>query len=335
MRKYIFGIVGVIVILLLANYFYNNLSNAPLNKKATNQVDVEIPVGSGSKQIAEILYSKGLIRSKLGFVLQEYLLGAKGKLKAGIYRLSQSESGAKIIARIKDGDILPRDNKVIITEGMTLREIADRLEQAGIVSASDFVFDAKVEKFRVKYEFLTAVPNGSLEGYLFPDTYKFFKNTSADDVINRMLQRFDEQFKVAAQATPGLEIHKPHEVVTMASIIEKEVKTQSDRRMVSGILWSRIDHGVAMAADATTRFALSNWDKPLTINDLKTNSPYNTRTHVGLPPGPIGNPGVDTLEAAMNPTASDYFYYLSAKDGKTIFSKTLEEHNAAVEKYLR
>jgi UPF0755 protein len=230
---------------------------------------------------------------------------------------------------------MPRDNKVTIPEGLTLREIAQRLEQAEVVSASEFMSRAKVEKFRAKYDFLTDVPDGSIEGYLFPDTYKFFKNTPVDDVIDRMLQRFDEQFKIAAQATPGLRTHKLYEVVTMASIIEREVKTPEDRRIVSGILWSRIDHGVAMAADATTRYVLNNWDKPLTVSDLKIDSPYNTRINVGLPPGSIGNPGLDTLKAAMDPKETDYFYYLSAPDGKTIFSKTLDEHNANVQKYLR
>jgi len=335
MKSYLIGIIGVFVLLIVANFGYRHYTNAPIDKKTTEQIEVTIPSGTGAKQIARLMREKGLIRSEWGFLMQEYLLGAKGKLKAGIYRFSRSESGAKIIQRLKDGDILPKDNKVTIPEGLTLKEIAQRLEQAGIVSADDFMFDAKVEKFRDKFEFLVDVPNGSLEGYLFPDTYKFFKNTPVDEVVSRMLERFDEQFKVAAKETPGLGTHKLHEIVTMASIIEREVRTSEDRRLVSGILWSRIGHGVAMAADATIRYALNNWDKPLTVTDLKANSPYNSRTNAGLPPGPIGNPGLDTLKSAMDPTETDYFYYLSAKDGKTIFSKTLEEHNANVQKYLK
>ncbi|MDO8512768.1 MAG: endolytic transglycosylase MltG [bacterium] len=335
MKNYVIGIVGVLVLLLLANFTYRHFTNAPLNKKTTEQFEITIPSGTGAKQIAKIMREKGLIRSEWGFLMQEYLLGAKGKLKAGIYRFSQSESGTKIISRLKAGDILPQDNKVTIPEGLTLKEIAQRLEKAGIASADDFIFDAKVEKFRDKFEFLADVPNGSLEGYLFPDTYKFFKKTPVDEVVSRMLERFDEQFKIASKETPGLGIHKLHEVVTMASIIEREVITPEDRRIVSGILWSRIGHGVAMAADATIRYALNNWDKPLTVLDLKTNSPYNSRSNAGLPPGPIGNPGLDTLKAAMDPKETDYFYYLSAPDGTTIFSKTLEEHNANVQKYLK
>ena len=335
MKNYLFGIISVLVLLLLANFTYRHFTNAPVNKKTTEQIEITIPAGTGTKKIAALMHENKLIRSEWGFLMQEYLLGARGKLKAGIYLFSQSESGAKIIARLKAGDILPQDNKITIPEGLTLKEIAQRLEQAGIVSANDFNFDAKVEKYRSKFEFLADVPNGSLEGYLFPDTYKFFKNTPPDEVITRMLERFDEQFKVAAKETPGLGIHKLHEIVTMASIIEREVKTPEDRRIVSGILWSRIEHGVAMAADATIRYALNNWDKPLTVKDLKTNSPYNSRTNAGLTPGPIGNPGLDTLKAAMDSKETDYFYYLSASDGKTIFSKTLEEHNTNVQKYLK
>jgi UPF0755 protein len=335
MKNYVFGIVGVLILLLLANFGYKHLSNAPINLKSSEQIEVTIPAGTGSKQIVAILGEKRLVRSKWGFLLQEYFLGAKGKLKAGVYRFSQSESGAKIIKRLEAGDILPQDNKVTIPEGLTLKEIAQRLEKAGIASADEFIFDAKVEKFRDKFEFLADVPNGSLEGYLFPDTYKFFKKTPVDEVISRMLERFDEQFKVAAKETSGLGTHKLHEIVTMASIIEREVITPDDRRVVSGILWSRIGHGVAMAADATIRYALNNWDKPLTVTDLKTNSPYNSRTNAGLPPGPIGNPGLDTLKSAMDPKETDYFYYLSASDGTSIFSKTLDEHNANVQKYLK
>lgn len=335
MRNYLIVIFSVLILLLLANFGYRHFANAPLNKKATEQTEIIIPAGTGAKQIAKLMREKGLIRSEWGFLMQEYLLGAKGKLKAGIYRFSQSESGAKIIARLKAGDILPQDNKITLPEGLTLKEIAVKLDEAGIVSATDFTFDARVEKYRSKFEFLTDVPNGTLEGYLFPDTYKFFKNTSSDEVISRMLERFDEQFKIASKETSGLGAHKLHEIVTMASIIEREVRTPEDRRIVSGILWSRIEHGVALAADATIRYALNNWSKPLTIADLKINSPYNSRTNAGLPPGPIGNPGLDTLKASMDPTETDYFYYLSAKDGKTIFSKTLEEHNANVQKYLK
>jgi UPF0755 protein len=335
MKKYIFAIAFVIVLVLLTNSVFSYFGNAPANKKNLEDVSVNIDSGTGVRKIASILHEKGLVRSELGFIVRAYALGAKDKLKAGLYNFSKNESGAGIIKRMIAGDILPRDNKVTIPEGLTLKEIAKRLADAQIVSANDFMFDAKVEKFRSKYDFLADVPNGSLEGYLFPDTYKFFKNTPVDEVIDRMLQRFDEQFKIAAQNTPGLQTYKLHEIVTMASIIEREVKTPEDRRIVSGILWSRIDHGVALAADATTRYVLNNWDKPLTVNDLKTNSPYNTRTNAGLPPGPIGNPGLDTLKAAMDPKETDYFYYLSAPDGKTIFSKTLDEHNANVQKYLK
>lgn len=323
------------MLVLLGNSFFAYFGNAPVDRKNQESIGVDVDSGTGVKKIASILHEKGLIRSEWGFVVRTYMLGAKDKLKAGQYNFSKKESGVEIVKRMIAGDILPRDNKVTIPEGLTLKEIAQRFEQAEIVSASDFMASAKAEKFRAKYDFLADVPDSSLEGYLFPDTYKFFKNTPVDEVIDRMLQRFDEQFKIAAQATPGLKTHKLHEIVTMASIIEREVKTPEDRRIVSGILWSRIEHGVAIAADATTRYALNNWGKPLTVNDLKNDSPYNTRNHAGLPPGPIGNPGLDTLKAAMDPKETDYFYYLSASDGKTIFSKTLDEHNANVQKYLR
>ncbi len=334
MKKYLIGIASVIVLLFLGTFLFRYFGNYPTANDKT-VVEVTIPSGLGVKKIAKILHEKELINSELGFITQAYLKGAKGDLKAGTYSFTRSESGSTLLRRIMDGDVISRENKVTIQEGLTLKEISQKLEQANIVSAAAFEERAKVEDFRQDFSFLKDVPDGPLEGYLFPDTYKFYKNASVDDVIKKILARFDNQFTIAAKETRGLQGHTLHEVVTMASIIEREVRSVEDRKIVSGILWSRIEENVAIAADATIRYILNNWSSPLTIDDLKISSPYNSRTNLGLPPRPIGNPGLEALKAAMDPKDTDYFYYLSSKDGKTIFSKTLDEHNAAVRQYLR
>jgi peptidoglycan lytic transglycosylase G len=310
--------------------------NAPVDVKNAAPVEVTIPSGAGGRDIARMLRDAGLIRSPAGFVLRNIFFSRGKPLQAGRYVFTRAESGRTIFERLQKGDALPTDIAVTIPEGFTLKKIAARFAQAGVVDEHAFLEAARVERFRSAFPFLQGAPDGSLEGYLFPDTYRFFRGTNPEDVIRKMLARFGEQFGAVSAEAGGAGKRSVHEIVTLASIIEGEVRTMEDRKVVSGILWSRLDHHVALAADATVRYALDTWDRPLTIQDLAVDSPYNTRKYAGLPPGPIGNPGADSLRAALRPQDSEYFYYLSsAKDRKTIFSKTLEEHNAAIREHLR
>lgn len=330
-------LLGIALLVLLGGFFVvRHFGNAPVNAKNTTPIEIAIPQGAGGKDIARLLGEAGVLRSPKGFLLHIVLAGARGDLKAGTYQFTKAESGKEILRRLRAGDTLPKDLSVTIPEGFTLEEIADRLGAAGIVDPRVFRDAARVERFRGEFAFLQNAPDGSLEGYLFPDTYRFFRGTSPEEVVRRFLARFDEQFRQAVNESGGLHGHTVHEIVTMASIIEREVRTTEDRRLVAGILWSRREHGVALAADATVRYAIRTWDRPLTVHDLAVDSPYNTRRYAGLPPGPIGNPGTDSLRAALLPEESDYFYYLSSSDDRTtIFSKTLEEHNAAIQEHLR
>ncbi len=312
-----------------------HLANAPRDPKNTTSVEVTVARGAGTKDIARRLAETGLLRSRTGFLLRVALQGERGKLKAGRYRFTRAESGGEILRRLVAGDALPDDIAVTIPEGFTLREIAARFASSGIADASAFLAAARVEKFRNDFSFLRSLPDGALEGYLFPETYRFFPATDPSVVIRRMLGEFDRQFKQAVNDVGGLHGHAAREVVTMASIVEREVRSVEDRRLVTGILWSRLRQGVALQADATVRYVLDAWDRPLTLSDLQIDSPYNTRRYRGLPPGPISAPGTESLRAALDSKESDYFYYLSAPDGRTVFSKTLEEHNAAVRQYLR
>jgi len=331
----------IVLLTLLGSGIFGarHFGNAPVDAGNTAPVEVTIPQGSGGKEIARLLHDAGLLRSTTGFLARLGLSGARGDLKAGTYAFARAESGRKILERLQNGDALPTDVSVTVPEGFTLEDIASRLESAGVVRAREFQAAARVEKFRGEFPFLASAPDGSLEGYLFPDTYRFFRGTSSDDVLRKFLERFDKQFQKIALETGGLDgpAHSAslHEVVTTASIVEREVPSLDDRRLVAGILWSRRAHGVALAADATVRYAIRTWDRPLTVDDLAVDSPYNTRRYAGLPPGPIGNPGAESLRAALDPRDSDFFYYLSTRDRKTIFSKTLEEHNRAIQEHLR
>lgn len=312
--------------------------NAPVNARNSEPVTVEIQGGIGARAIAEKLRDAGVVRSPTGLVLEILLRRVRGDLKAGTYEFSQAESGREIINRLVRGDTEPTDISVTFPEGFTLEQIAARLDAHGLATKDAFIAAANVSRFRDEFSVLASVRGTlSLEGYVFPDTYRFHRGTSTEDVIRRLLRRFAEQWEVARAETHA---EKPtssvHDVVTMASIVEREVTSPEDRRLVAGILWKRFDLGLGLDADATIRYVLNDWERPLTVDDLRVDSPYNTRRYRGLPPGPIGSPGLESLKAVLAPTPSDYLYYLSAsEDGRTIFSKTLEEHRQAKTQYLR
>ena len=175
----------------------------------------------------------------------------------------------------------------------------------------------------------------SLEGYLFPDTYEISEGESPEDIIKNILVNFEKKITRELKEAIALKNKSVFEIITMASMIEKEVKTINDKKIVSGILWKRLEDGMPLQVDATINYITGKNHKSALLADLKINSPYNTYKYQGLPLGPISNPGIDSILAAIYPTESKYWYYLSADSGKTIFSKTLKEHNAAIAKYLR
>lgn len=342
-RRLVLAVALLIVVITVWRVLF-----APSDPGSTSRVTVEVPSGTGARGIAQRLADAGVLRSRLGFVLLVLARGARGELHAGTYEISPRESPARIIDRLINGDTLPADITVTFPEGFTLAQMAERLAAKGVVERSAFLEAATVEKFQQDFSFLRDAPEDApLEGYLFPDTYRWFPGTSAPDVLRRMLTRFGEQWERANEGvgsresgvgTPRPDTQHPtpntHAIVTLASIVEREVRSPEDRRLVAGILWKRFVAGIGLDADATIRYALGNWDDPLTVEDLRVDSPYNTRRFRGLPPGPIGNPGMDSLRAAFAPTVSDNLYYLSAPDGTTIFSRTLDEHTAARRKYL-
>ncbi len=211
-----------------------------------------------------------------------------------------------------------REITVTIPEGLNIRQIGDILEKNSLFSANSFVKLAQKD-----------------EGYIFPDTYRFYKNSKPEDVILRMKDHFNKKFTPELLEETIKEKHTLNELVTMASILEEEVKSTEDRKIVAGILWKRLALGMGLNVDSALTYVLGKSSAELTESDLKLKSPYNTYTNRGLPPTPISNPGMDALLAALRPTATKYFYYLSGKDGTTRYAVTLEEHALNRRKYLR
>lgn len=288
---------------LYVAYFFYALTPVSEDPAVTQFV---IEKGQGFREIVENLEEKGLIRSEKAFKVYAILSGSASKLKAGNYVLSPSQSSLDILRHLVRGP--EQDVEVTITEGETVKDINDKLMALGILTGKN--------KISQKHE-----------GYLFPDTYRFFPNSSVDEV----LKKFSDNF-------PQKVFNIDYKTLTMASLIEKEVPLAEDRFVVSGILWKRLQAGMHLQIDATICYAKLKslaGCYPLRREDFSVDSQYNTYKYYGLPPGPIGNPGLSAISAARHPRQSEYWYYLSdPKSQKTVFAKTLEEHNENRLKYL-
>lgn len=261
--------------------------------------------------------------------------GAETRLGSGDYAITAGEKVAAVIERMVAGTS-PAELTVTYPEGFTLQQIADRTAAAGIGTVDEFTQAAAPALYSDQFTWLRELPPGrDLEGYLFPDTYRVFNDDTPQDVIRRLLATFQHKVVDAGLSGDPNSNRSLDQIVTMASIVEREVQSDADMALAAGILWQRLDDNVGLAADATVRYALDKWDGALTHEDLQADSPYNTRRYAGLPPGPISNPSLRALLAAARPQPSDYYFYLSAPDGQTVFSRTLAEHNANKAEYLR
>ena len=298
--------------------------------------EINISTGTAATNLWQQLANDGYTRTTLPWRYHAWRLAAATNIQAGNYQIERGERVSSVIKRFMTGDATISDLAVTYPEGFTLVQIAERTAAKGIGSANEFIALAGPASYASKFEYLAQLPSSrDLEGYLFPDTYHLFVDDTPEHVIQRLLANFD------AKVTPDLRRQAAarnlslDQIIIMASIVEREVKSDQDMELVAGVLWQRLDQGIGLAADATIRYALNKWDEPLTVQDLAVDSPYNTRKYRDLPPGPISNPGLRAIIAAVNPKASEFYYYLSTPAGETIFSKTLAEHNVNKAKYLR
>jgi len=276
---------------------------------------VAIQEGSNASDIAGVLKRHNIIRSEAFFLWLVYGAGVHDKLSAGIFSFSEPMS---TIGAIRALTADREEVTVVIPEGSTIRDIAGILELKGIQGASGFAAAAAVVG----------------EGYLFPDTYRFYVTSSAESIVQEMHEHFQEKLSHFEEeiADSG---RTQGEIVIMASIIEREVPTKKDKELISGIFWKRMADEHPLQVDATLYYELGKTSRELTREDLNTETPYNTYQHLGLPPGPISNPGIESIEAALRPKPSPYYFYLSGRDGTTHFARTFEEHIANRNRYLR
>lgn len=295
---------------------------------------IEILPGAGSREISRLLEREGIIRSHWFFVVYSALRGESHLLKPGTYSF-QNDSLKNIVASLVRGE--SREIEIVIPEGWNIKNIDAYFTRLGIRKGGEWSAFATRPPASLTDSFsaLSDRKVQSLEGYFFPDTYRIFRETTNDDIALKMLANFEKKLSEDLREEIRRQKKTIFEIITMASLIEKEVAGDEDRAIVSGILWKRIDMGIPLQVDATITYLTDKKSVKISREELAIDSPYNTYKYPGLPAGPISNPGLSAIRAAIYPNASPYLYYLSTPDGTTIFSRTLEEHNEAKRKYLR
>lgn len=290
---------------------------------------VNLPAHEGVLGISRHLAEAGVVREPASFVVVTLLRGSMRHLKAGEYEVPRDASPWDVAALLESGRV--RQHFVLHPEGATVAELGHALEAEGLATA-DAVAQAASDPKLLRS---LGIEAASAEGYLFPDTYQFVRGMTADEMLGRMVQR------LRAKLTPELRKRardrgvSVHQLLTLASIIEREAVDGDEMRLISAVFWNRLQHGMPLQADPTVQYALAKERRALTRADLATDHPYNTYRHTGLPPGPIASPGMRAIEAALDPAPVSYLYFVARDDRRHHFSTTVDEHNAAVARYRR
>jgi UPF0755 protein len=288
---------------------------------------VYIKPKTGVQEIAQMLWEAGVIRNRWSFLALAYMQGSPTRLKAGEYEFTHGMSLREILQKLEAGRVVT--HQVTIPEGFTARDIARLLAGEKLVDADRFMALVTDSQFVGAL----GVRGETLEGYLFPDTYRLTRGMGEAEILRTMVTRFRQAVPkdLGAQARRlGLDAHS---VVTLASLIEKEAKLDSERPLVAAVFYNRLRRNMPLQSDPTAVYGVPRPRRRITSLDLKRKTRYNTYLKAGLPPGPIANPGVASLQAALNPARVSYLYFVAKNDGSHFFSRTLEQHAEAVRKY--
>jgi UPF0755 protein len=303
-------------------------ANIPLDT-AIEGTSVVVKKGTHLPEVARLLKQDELVRSSTLFMAYSVIVH-RGKVIAGEYELSKTFSIADIASRMASGQ--RKVYTLRIVEGYNLQAVGDALEKSGIMESGAFFGLAKDQKFLQR----VGIPADTLEGYLAPETYYFSKETDVDVLLEKIVRRttsfFDKEEVKTRMTQIGM---SPHEVLTLASMIEKEAKMEEEKGLISAVFHNRLQHGMSLDCDPTVMYGVSMDSRPLTRADLAAPTAYNTYRLKGLPKGPICNPSRNSLMAALHPAASDVLYFVSRNDGSHVFSRRIEEHNHFVTMYQK
>ncbi|WP_138495711.1 endolytic transglycosylase MltG [Paenibacillus pinistramenti] len=344
MKKAVRLVLAAVLIVIIAaaaagGYVYWGLQPPA---KSDQAVKFTIEPGTGTGQIAELLQEQGLIRSGLLFKLHLKFKSEGSKFQAGTYEMTPGMTADQIIQKLNDGDVAAEEMiRFTIPEGYTVKQMADKLQDEGLVNSDAFLKLAE-NPAGIDDPLLSEIPDNSkllyrLEGYLFPETYELKKGSTEADIIRRML----EETSVKLDQIPDFDTklaasgYSLNQIMTIASLVEREVAVDKERPIVAGVIYNRLKAGMKLEIDATVQYLLGKTKERLLNSDLrKVDSPYNSYLYEGLPPGPIAAPSLKSIEAALEPEKSDYLFYVTKKDGSQehLFAATYKEHLANIEK---
>ena len=331
-RTFLYAMMVIVASLLLAVYALHVANDALALMKPSSDLSVKIEKGSTVGRIARELKDAGLIEYRWAFVLFAKVTGNADSFQYGTYVLNTDMDYLELVTNLQKTASFRATVTVMIPEGAELREIIATLDEKNVCSAEE-LWDA-VENHPFDYDFLQNLPEreNRLEGYLFPDTYEFFEQSDAVTVLTKFLDNFEVKFSQELRDRAGEIGMSIDEVVTLASIIEREAASDEDRATVSSVFHNRLNSTQypLLQSCATVQYVLQERKPVLTYDDIKIDSPYNTYLYEGLPIGPIASPGLASIKAALYPETTDYYFFVVTADGTHIFSKTLAEHNAAV-----
>ena len=332
MRRLIFGLVALAALAAaVAGFYYARVDERYQGFEGTEQF-VDIPSGTGSRAIGRALADAGVVRDEQTFRMAVYLTGTARALKAGEYRFVGPASPKDVARKLASGAVFLRP--VTFPEGLTVKEMARTFESRGLGTAQAFV-QAASDPAPVRALDPAA---RDLEGYLFPETYNLPRRAQAATLIGLMAARFLAVFDEPLRQEAQRQGKSVREVVTLASLVEKETARPEERPLVAAVYLNRLRIGMGLQCDPTVIYALERAGKytgNLTRESLRFDSPYNTYRYAGLPPGPIAAPGKASIEAVLRPAAVDYLYFVSRNDGSHVFATTLAEHNRNVKEWQK
>ncbi len=290
---------------------------------------VFISPGSSLQQTAQLLVAEGILASVQPFRLWAQFTGRDRSIQSGEYLLETPLTPRRLLETLTQGQVIHR--MVTIPEGLTLRQIAKRLENQGFGPQEHFLSLSTSPQFLAKWN----LQEHGLEGYLYPDTYFFSKHSSVADILERMVTRLSEVFTPAMQQQAQELGFSQHEVLTLASLVEKETGAAEERPLIAGVFHNRLRQNIRLQCDPTVIYGIPDFDGNLTRRHLRTPTPYNTYLFTGLPPGPIANPGLAAIQAALSPAETNYLYFVAKGDGTHVFSTRLADHNRAVRRFQK
>ncbi|ORT98956.1 hypothetical protein D081_2321 [Anaerovibrio sp. JC8] len=320
--------VMVVFVLVFSVVFFSFMAGSPMDVEGKKDVVyVHVAKGMSSGDIGKELEKKGVISSTTSFWLATKLNGADSKFKVGTFALTKNMSAADALSILINGKTVAV--RVTIPEGYGVKEIAKRLDEYGVCNEKDFL---KAAKDYAPYDYMEKHNNTvyRVEGFLFPDTYDFANDATAEDVMKRMIDEFDNKLTPDMRKQAAARNISIYELVNMASLIEKEARYEEDMPVISQVLWKRLNISMPLQSDATLQYVMAEIKEDVSIADTKIDSPYNSYQNYGLPPGPIASPGLKALQAALEPSATDYLYFVADREGRNYYSNTYDEHLAKV-----